>query len=140
MKYFQFKAILILIIVFTFSCKSSKEFTNDLNETTSTIEDFDKFYDKFHADSVFQSTRIKFPLEGLRYDGVEETHWTKENFGFLSTRIYDVDTNEYKTSYKKSKDEFIEKVWIEDSGFWCEYKFKLIKNKWYLISAVEQDL
>jgi len=67
-----------LIILFIISCKSTKEFSNDLDETASTIEDFDKFYDKFHADSVFQSTRIRFPLEGLRYDGIEETPWTRK--------------------------------------------------------------
>ena len=73
-------------------------------------------------------------------DGTGETQWTRENFGLLKTRIYDVDTSEFNISYKKTHNKFIQKFWIDNSGFWSEFKFKLIDKKWYLISVVEHNL
>jgi hypothetical protein len=128
---------MLFIIV---SCKPIKDSTNEALKTESLIEDFNTFYNRFHADSLFQMSRIKFPLQGLRVDGSEETQWSKNNWGLLTTKIYDVDTTEYRVSYKRTINDFTEKVWIENSGFWSEYKFKLIDNKWYLVSAIEQNL
>lgn len=45
-----------------------------------------------------------------------------------------------KLNLKKNKDSFYEKFWIENSGFWGEYKFRLIENKWYLVYAVDHNL
>jgi hypothetical protein len=125
--------IIILLLYAATGCNTSTKISNG-------IESFDTFYDRFHTDSLFQISRIQQPLEGSRFDGDLEIKWTIENQPFLTTRIYDVDTSEYKTSYKKTKNEFIEKVWIENSGFWSEYKFRVITDKWYLVSAVEQDI
>lgn len=126
-------AVILLLLIIEIGCNTSTKISPE-------IENFDAFYDKFHTDSLFQVSRIQQPLEGLRFDGESEIKWTKENLPFLTTRIYDVDTSEYKISYKKTKNEFIEKVWIENSGFWSEYKFRLINDKWFLVSAVEQDI
>jgi len=132
------------IIGITISCNSVVPHKGANNQTITnelkSVENFDKFYDRFHSDSSFQITRIKIPLKGLRFDGEKEIKWSKDTLPFLSTKIYDVDTTEYKVSFKKTETEFKEKVWIENSGFWCEYKFELIDNKWYLVSAVEHDL
>lgn len=103
-------------------------------------EEFDGFYQKFHADTIFQKSRIKYPLQGQKYDGISRTRWTRDDFELITTKVYDVDTTEYKVHYQKSETEFIQKVWIENSGYLSEYKFKLIGNKWFLVSAVEQDI
>ena len=55
----------------------------------------------------------------------------------LKTKIYDVDTSQYKVYFKKLKKSFTEKVWIVNSGFKLEYRFELIDNKWFLVSAFE---
>lgn len=134
----------LFIIGITISCNSIVPHKESNNQTITnelkSVENFDKFYDRFHSDSTFQVTRIKTPLKGLRFDGEKVIHWSKDTLPYLSTKIYDVDTTEYKVSFKKTETEFKEKVWIENSGFWCEYKFELIDNKWYLGSAVEHDL
>ena len=85
-------------------------------------------------------SRIIFPLDGIKveYDG--EKKWSKKNWTTLKTKIYDVDTTEFKIEYKKTNDSFYQKFWIEDSGFWGEYRFRLINNKWYMVYAVEQNL
>ena len=147
-------ALLIVFLILISSCKSTKNTTEKSNKLvkeesskpskptkiSSKAEDFDRFYDKFHSDSVFQKSRIKFPLQGQEFNGNEKTKWTKENFGLLKVKIYDIDTTEYKVDYKKTRDEFTQKAWIDGSGYSSEYKFKLIDNKWFLVSVIELNI
>lgn len=100
------------------------------------IEDFDRFYDKFHQDGAFQMSRLKFPLQG--HDGVGNK-WTKTNWTLMKGRIYEVDKSQYKVEYKKTDKSFFQKVWIENSGFNSECRFELIDTKWYLVYALEID-
>jgi hypothetical protein len=115
---------------------SSKK--NSLKKTST--EDFDQFYNKFHSDSLFQISRIKFPLGGMSLEGYESTPWTKGNWLMMKTRIQDIDTTQYEISYKKTDKQFNQKVWIKDSGFSSEYKFELIDKKWYLVYVLDQNL
>ena len=133
-----FKALVLFCIfqVLIVSCKSSKDTSSKPIKISSKVEDFDSFYDKFHSDSIFQKSRVNQPLKGQKFDGTEVIHWTKDNFGLVKKRVYDIDTALYKVNYQKSANEFIQKVWIEDSGYSSEYKFKLIGNKWFLVSVV----
>jgi hypothetical protein len=105
-----------------------------------TIENFDDFYSKFHSDSIFQMSRIKFPLKGKQIDGDGERGWSKEKWVLFKTPIYKVDTLKFRTEYKKTKTMFKEKVWIESSGFSFECRFELIDSKWYLVYALDMNL
>ena len=58
----------------------------------------------------------------------------------MKTKIQDVDTSEFSTEYQKTDKSFMEKFWIEDTGYSSEYRFKLIRKKWYLVYANEQNL
>ena len=137
--YFKFLTVLITLLLVNCNKREINTISNT-NKEKIIIEDFDKFYDKFHKDSIFQMSRIIFPLDGIKveYDG--EKKWSKKNWTTLKTKIYDVDTTEFKIEYKKTNDSFYQKFWIEDSGFWGEYRFGLINNKWYMVFAVEQNL
>jgi hypothetical protein len=103
-------------------------------------ENFDKFYSKFHKDSLFQVSRTKFPLGGMSIDGSAKLKWTKDNLPLMKVMIYDIDTTQYKVSYKKTPTTFTQKVWIEDSGFSSECKFELFDNKWHLVYVLDQNL
>jgi len=134
------KLISILIFVFLTSCSLVKNNQTHDSENKTAIEDFEAFYDKFHSDSIFQMSRIKFPLKGFMVDGLEQENWKKKNWSTLKTKVYDIDTTMYMTDYIKTYKSFIEKVWIKDSGFFVEYRFKVIRRKWYLVYAVDQNL
>lgn len=45
----------------------------------------------------------------------------------------------FKVSFSKTDSSFIQKVWLEDSGYWSEYKFSLINKKWCLVWAVDSN-
>lgn len=134
MKLWLYLFVFIIPALLTVSCSTSKKLTDKGDES------FDSFYDKFHKDEAFQLSRLKFPMEGMTIDGNKKTKWTSKNWSPLKVRIYDVDKKQFKSSFKKSPTTFEQKIWIEDSGFMSEYKFKLIDKKWYLIYAYEQNL
>lgn len=72
--------------------------------------------------------------------GFEKTQWTRDNLPLLKTKIYDVDTTQYKVTFKKTEKMFTQKVWIENSEFSSEFRFELIDKKWYLVYVLDQDL
>jgi len=131
--------VLATIILLTFISCDKPRTQEKRNISNSSIENFDSFYDKFHKDSLFQISRLKFPLKGGRFEEDGEEKWTKKNWSMLKNKIYDVDTTEYKVSYERHEKNFKEKVWLEDSGFSFEYNFELINNKWFLVSAFEYN-
>mgnify|MGYP007113032851 CR=1 FL=1 len=124
---------LCFTLVVLSGCSSAK---SKAAHSKKNIEDFDRFYDKFHQDGAFQMSRLKFPLQG--HDGVGNK-WTKTNWTLMKGRIYEVDKSQYKVEYKKTDKSFFQKVWIENSGFNSECRFELIDNKWYLVYALEID-
>ncbi|HEU0125876.1 MAG TPA: hypothetical protein VFQ56_06205, partial [Flavobacterium sp.] len=86
----------VFIFIFTFlSCNKVKEETNLSSESTvnkvdsiaETIkkelpENFDEFNKKFHSDSLFQVSRVDFPIEGKHVSGFEQYNWTRKNWQF----------------------------------------------------------
>lgn len=134
-----FFAFFTTIIVLTTSCNKTQE-TIQVSITDNLEEDFDGFYNKFHNDSAFQMSRVRFPLEGYKVDSDGKENWRPDNWGVLKSKIYDVDTSEFKVAYKKNDTLFWEKCWLEDSGFFSEYQFELINKKWFLVYALDQNL
>lgn len=105
--------------------------------TSKSIEDFDSFYDKFVDQKDFQISRVKFPITGNYYDGMLEINeWTKENWIFITKKL---DLNSQNTCTnckvedKKTESLVIQKIWIENSGFCFEYRFKIVDKKWFLV-------
>jgi hypothetical protein len=128
----NYSAVIVSILLMASSCTSKVIFNK--------IENFDTFYNRFHNDTIFQLSRVNFPLEGFMVDHDGEKNWDKSNWSYLKIKVYDVDTDQFKVYYKKTSNQFIQKSWIENSGFLSEYRFKPINGKWYLVYALEQNL
>jgi hypothetical protein len=88
----------LLISLLTFqSCGSDNS-----NTVKEVAETFDTFNIKFHSDSLFQISRIKFPLQGKQIDAFEEREWTLKNWVMLKVPVTErVDTTEYKHTLNK---------------------------------------
>ena len=132
--------IFILTTVILTNCHSTRESSRSYTLKKNSSEDFNKFYERFHKDSVFQVSRLKFPLAGMSIKGSEKTQWTRNNLPLLKTKIYDIDTAQFKVTFKKTEKTFTQKVWIEGSEFSSEYRFELIDKRWYLVYVLDQDL
>lgn len=125
-----------LILVFSLlSCNRNSQKADNyvIKNTVNAVESFDKFNIRFHKDSIFQLSRINFPIEGKSIDGFDKQEWSSKNWEMLKTPVVEKSENkEYEHSLVKSDTLVIEKYWIKDSGFLVERKFKKIKNKWFL--------
>lgn len=131
--FYQGVFLLIMSFYLLSSCGSSKKMITE-------NEDFDAFYEKFHADTDFQMERIIFPLEGKSVDADGEREWTPSNWIPMKVEIYDVDTDKYKTSYNKTENTFTQKFWLPGTGFSAEYRFEKRNGKWFLVYASDTNL
>lgn len=139
----------ILILAFTsifLNCTNKAKQESDLNSKIPNVdrvarfakrelpENFDEFNKKFHSDSIFQVSRVDFPIEGKHITGFEQSNWTRKNWQFQVIPVAEkTEIGEYQHSIIKTDTLITEKFWIDNIGFEVERQFKLIKNKWFLI-------
>jgi hypothetical protein len=126
-----FSALVLVVLIWS-SCGSQRKFFG--------AENFDAFYQRFHTDSAFQYTRLKFPLQGKRVDADGDHQWTPKSWTPLTKPVFDADTTVFKVEYEQTRNTFTQKSWIDSSGFSVEYRFELLKRKWYLVYAMEVNL
>jgi len=131
--------IFICCSLYMFACNSNSPKT-EANETVqaevpeSLPESFEDFSIRFYNDSMFQISRIEFPLAGeiveedLNIAPIEPKDWV-----MLKVPTSEIDTNEYKVEITRDSIDISERIYIEDSGVDIELKFKRIDSKWYLI-------
>ena len=133
--FFLFFLFCLIGLVTLDSCSGSKSAVS-----ADKPEDFDQFYDRFHADENFQMSRIQFPLGGKSVDTNGERVWTPDNWIPMKVKIMDVDTNTYKVDYNKTEDTFVQKFWLPGSGFSAEYRFARKNGQWFLVYAMDSNL
>lgn len=129
------KRLLLLITISSLlaSCSIFKPGSN----SNSKSEDFDRFYKQFHTDSVFQMTRITFPLEGLP-SFADESQFTSELF-YWEESDWDIhkliNYDEFpQLSQKIVKENSLVKESVNmGNGFALERHFSLIDDKWFLV-------
>ena len=119
--------------------QTGKDNTANKSRKAAKVEDFDKFYDRFHTDSAFQMSRSKFPLNGGYHTVDNSTKWTPQNWGLLTTRVYDVDKNKYRATYSKTETSFTQKIWIDSAGLYTECRFELVDGKWFLVYMNDEN-
>ena len=97
-------------------------------------ENFAEFDERFHSDSLFQISRIIFPLAGKSIDGFEKKNWSKSKWEMLKVRVAEkIEEKEYQNVTTLTDSLVEQKIWIVNSGFSFEQKFKKINGKWFLI-------
>ena len=120
---------------------------------TSNEEEFDKFQKLFYSDSVFQMSRIIFPLASDIKDSSSSNHvddsaiilsrqnWImlQNDFFIKNDSIANIGDRIYKKKIKRTDSQIVESIYIEDSGFRESMTFSLKKGKWYLIDFTECD-
>lgn len=123
----------------------------NFSEELST-EDFNTFFTRFERDSIFQISRIIFPLEGysteyvfdLNYEQDKDEfdyfvkdhvfYWKKQGWGMIA--FYDPE-NEFNRIFEKITEGnntfMIEKITGKKENIEILLKYQLIDNKWYLV-------
>ncbi len=99
-------------------------------------EYFIDFYRNFNRDSVFQSSRINYPLKGEYYDALSDSDqveytWTEKDS--ISYKMHKFEKENYRLERKYMGEVVEEKVYLENSGFITVSKFQKIEGLWYLV-------
>lgn len=108
-------------------------------------EEFKDFWKKFKTDSLFQKSRIMFPLKyNTTYgeDGITDAHDTvikkseweyKDNTFWLEFKL--INTSKPAKGDKPASQERMLEYAPKEENFSSYYFFKLINGKWFLVEA-----
>ncbi len=136
------KIIFFLIVAVILSVSCNTQVKN---------ENFEEFYEKFLTDSLFQMSRIKFPLPGENLGssdripsdiaedyGIEvekeekEYYWERDSW--IPFVKVDYDTTIFTEERIKVNNNNVKiRTYIKDSGYEVGEHYKKIENKWYLV-------
>jgi len=123
----------------------------DRINTIKGTESFEQFIKVFYTDSLFQVSRIVFPLKGERNIDVPITAtnvlgdsiitgWGKRDWRMLTDTYFPnkdtvitINNERYVRKIKKGNKSVVIDTYIEDSGFSVKEIYALKKNKWYLV-------
>ncbi len=150
---------LIIITVVAFGCTTQskrEEASSKEPETVETvkekkeieIEDFESFFKRFGEDSIFQFTRIGFPISYYTVDiedNKEEYVYSRDDFWHTDfTQDVDAATQEidqYEPVTKKRSDTEITYIRMGiDNGIRIEYYFEVDPTgKWQLIKIIDSS-
>lgn len=154
-KYLSFTLLMLVII----NCKKNTELIEktdiskskkeiSVKETAKNIdENFNTFLEVFSKDSLFQISRVKYPLIQKEWidpeKGTVEKLITKKTYEILDftypkdalTREFDRYTQKIKTNKNKT----VIEIRGVDNGIYSDYFFEKLNGKWMLISCSEQS-
>lgn len=109
---------------------------NTCERSGAAEDDFDAFYQKFHADSAYQMQHIQFPLPGVSAMSDEDPatfRWEAD--AWQPHRLLDPQTTGFESEFVHLGDDLvIEKIINRKQGIAMERRFsKLGGNQWLLI-------
>ncbi|PLK44822.1 DUF4348 domain-containing protein [Emticicia sp. TH156] len=135
--------LLLLVFIISMSCNNqSKESANKIVSKGMNLkeESFDDFFHSFSRDSVFQNSRIKFPLLVIidDIDEKEQKLITQKDWGFFG--IAKLSKPKYiQTVEKINSQEYHLTIQMEDTGVYVVYVFKREKNSWMLTQMIDSS-
>jgi hypothetical protein len=107
------------------------------------VEDFDDFYRKFNTDSLFQLSRVKFPLPGLNTEEMSVLDsiyfWEMEDWKYVG--LSKIDTSHFSHIIENHRGLVREEVKSKSFlGLVFRRKFEQIDGIWYLTSQEDINL
>jgi len=142
----QKNIILLCILIFGVGCTTQQKLSN-----TDFKKDFTEFSGRFYTDSLFQMSRINFPLKGSHNINVPIrgknimgdsviVGWKKKDWKMLTNTYFKnnegkvvIGNNTYLRKTQISKGTAVVRTDIENSGFEVIEKYARMKGKWYLV-------
>lgn len=142
--------------VFAVSCNHKQEVTNATSQieketekiSTVTVENFDAFFERFSKDSVFQKSRIKFPLKTSYHEDPTEgeiVHYLKDSseteyIDFTGDSLaMNKETDKFAPKVEKTAKGMVYKRIGYDNGIYISYIFILSDNSWFLSEILDES-
>ena len=142
----QIIQVLLCIIVFA-SCSENKEEKTYTQEKYATGS-FSPFFQKFSTDSVFQKSRIEFPLyysfTELEENVIHKVRLDKKNWDYtnflLDSLAKNRETNRFETQFFQKTDTVKYQRNGIDNGINMTYIFTLQEDgKWFLTEIIDSS-
>ncbi|WP_166925095.1 DUF4348 domain-containing protein [Flavobacterium poyangense] len=149
---------IVILVLFLASCKKNPELQNDLilkQETKNRVanqatkpkavtnkneqEDFNEFFKLFNQDTIFQLSRIQFPLTiKINNADLEEVDYIiyKEKYTAINLDK-EPESRDYKQHLILKKDQAIIQQRGTNNGIFIDYFFEKKEGKWQLITWVD---
>lgn len=137
-------ALLVLSSVFIFLKKIN---SNNPQETDRSVseevvyenrlpDDFHDFYNQFHTDSIFQMSRIVFPLKGIAQSDdttkvIENISWLEDEW--ILHRPFDDQGGTFEREFINTANIITEKISANGGLFALEKRYAKLGGKWHLI-------
>lgn len=108
---------------------------------------FEVFFDRFGKDSVFQKSRVKFPLKwsyfGDDYEKLIVKYVDIKEFFYIDfsedKNAMERESGKYEVVIEKNNDEINYLLKGYDNGLYMTYAFKLIEECWYLVEIIDES-
>jgi len=147
------KNIILFLSTFIFlGCTSDKKSKPDHSKTNSTVNKlpnnvdlkFETFLKHFNSDSLFQISRIDFPLKGKELDEEDGKEITvnKSEFrklDFNEPQKDSSDTNRYELKIKVDGNKAIVETRGIDNGIYIDTYFEKKEGKWKLVTWIDSS-
>lgn len=128
------KTLFAFLVFLTFlSCEKKHENENSVDKS------FQSFLTKFNNDSIFQISRVKFPLPIIEMDGdnfnevhnqIEKKNYTK--FDLTNNKSHQKEEG-YTQEIKLNKNKATIEIRGIENGIMTDYYFEKINGKWFFI-------
>ncbi|MGC3945568.1 MAG: DUF4348 domain-containing protein [Chryseolinea sp.] len=149
------KWVLILVGVVSLGCNRSQEIVKNEGSSDSTFQalvqttsdsisqsDFKDFFERFSTDSVFQLSRIQFPLEVKLWieeeKPLEKQLWNRGDWKYSSFYYEGEYASRSIDAYTQKVKSYGDTVKLEirgvDNGIYTDYNFVKVDGDWILVS------
>ncbi len=154
--YSEFSKTVTLFVVFAmvpfFACRQPQKMDVSIVEKRNTVDDsvkklfkfnsteFDRFYNKFINDSLFQLSRVSFPIDGGLADYEGEKKWYIESWPMIKWDLRHEMNNSSDSFFVDQTDSSV--FWgsyCRDCGFSAEVKFQKKSGEWFLVYRQENN-
>lgn len=134
-----------LLLLGTISCEKLPKASVSLppEQTTTLPEDFNSFYERFHADSNFQMSSIIFPLAGKPSDvaaSFDADTFAWEAADWKLQKLFQIDTSDYAQEFISLNENFVtEIIKLKKINYGIERRFAKVKDKWMLVYYADMN-
>lgn len=133
-------SLMLLFCLFLFACTGINNTAP--KEKPALNEPFDPFFKKFESDSIFQKSRVKFPLklivtgdegdkDSIKY--IPQADWKFENL------LVNQQEKSIVKKYRISDNEMRIQFQMEDTGIQTERFFKRKNGAWWLVLVKDES-
>jgi len=138
----------LILLTIAYSCSQKRAFNNVglvsnkeiKNDFVFKSKDFEAFYNKFITDTVYQLTKVRFPIKGKYSDFDGDIEWTKEKWTSIKWDFrIEMNKSDDSISIEQDTNKFFFGSYCRDCGFSFEMEFEKNQNEWFLVYRQENN-